>query len=157
MDLGARLFARLIRAWTTYTISFKHYIDQHGVEHISKVLNAGGKELKSVSTYDWQPRESKSFLPNKVGFVKNRRARLEDIKDPYLREGWLPEALEDGLLEAYTEQHQPVPSSTHSVGHGHFSTQDILTQIRSRLVALRKLWGPENMYRAQCLPVQTRK
>jgi hypothetical protein len=45
-------------------------------------LNAGGKELKSVSTYDWQPRESKSFLPNKVGFVKNRRARLEDIKDP---------------------------------------------------------------------------
>jgi hypothetical protein len=110
---------RTLRASSTFTVSFKHHVDQNGLEHIIRTTGVDGKEASSSTRkYDWQLREGQKTAGLGLTFVKYRRTKLEDVEDPYLREGWLPETIQDGLLESYEESRVPVAWSVRSVSLG---------------------------------------
>jgi hypothetical protein len=105
-----------LQASSTITMFYKHDVDQDGLEHMVRNARVDGKEISSSTyRYDWQLREGRKTEGLGVVFSKYRRTKLEDVDDPYLREGWLPESIQDGLLESHQESRVPVAWSIHSV------------------------------------------
>ena len=86
---------------STLYLTYKHYKDDSGVEHldIDQVLSGGVGASTEQRTLDWQERESTHSLFGPV-LGRSRRIKLEELEDDYLKNGWLPDVTEHGAIQA---------------------------------------------------------
>ena len=51
---------------------------------------------------DWTFREHDDYLFGPV-LGKSRRANVDEIENEFLREGWLPDPVQDGVINSYVK------------------------------------------------------
>lgn len=96
----------------TVYISLNHYKDADNVEHIDiDQTVAGIPGSREERTLWWKERSTDDSLFGPV-VGKSRRARLEDIENEYLTNGWLPDTIEQGLIQTYVESDTPKSGTT---------------------------------------------
>lgn len=92
----------------TITVNLKHYKDDGGVEHvdIEQFITGGIPASSEIRTLDWTPRESDDKTFGQV-IGKTRRAKAEELDVEFLKNGWTPDTLEQGLVHSYVESNTP--------------------------------------------------
>jgi len=87
---GAGWLTRKAIAYATITLHIKQYVDDKNVSHIDidQTLTGGVKGTSEARELDWVDRDHEDHLFGKVT-GKSRWVKLEDIEDPYMKEGWL--------------------------------------------------------------------
>ncbi|KAI0286924.1 hypothetical protein BGY98DRAFT_1104985 [Russula aff. rugulosa BPL654] len=55
---------------------------------------------------DWTFREHDDYLFGSV-LGKSRRANVDEIENEFLKEGWLPDTVQDGVINSYVESDTP--------------------------------------------------
>jgi hypothetical protein len=82
-----------------------------GVEHIDIDLRStfGGNREERV--FDWTERGYNDTIFGHV-LAKSRRVRVEDVEEPFLRDGWTDDTAEHGLIDTYAESDTPKSKRT---------------------------------------------
>lgn len=86
-------------AYSTVTVTLNQYTDDAGVQHLDQdQTSTGGIKNFEDRIMDWQWTEKYNWIWGNVK-GKSRYVGVDQIEDPYLREGW-----EDGdVVEGYVE------------------------------------------------------
>ncbi|KAF8525171.1 hypothetical protein BU17DRAFT_62876 [Hysterangium stoloniferum] len=99
---GVSWFVRKAIGFATITLHVKQYKDEGGVEHIDikQTLTGGIGGTEENRTLDWTER---SYSDRIFGDVvsKSRRISLDEVTDEFLKTGWIPEAVEPGVIHSY--------------------------------------------------------
>jgi hypothetical protein len=104
---GVSWFARRAIALSTITLYVRHYKGDDGVEHIDIDQTLTGIPGTSENrTLDWTFREHDDYLFGPV-LGKTRRANVDEIENEFLREGWLPDTVRDGVIHSYVKSDTP--------------------------------------------------
>ena len=113
---GVGWLTRKAIAMATVTLNITHYKDDSAVEHIDidQVLTGGIPGTSERRILDWTPREHEDHIFGSV-CGKSRRSKVESIDQPFLSNGWLPDTVEHGLIEAYAESNTPKSHMTWNV------------------------------------------
>ncbi|KAL1311635.1 hypothetical protein AAFC00_001745 [Neodothiora populina] len=103
---GVSWLVRQAIKYSTITLHVKEYVDDQDKTHIDieQVASAGSSNLEE-RMLDWAFQEKTDRV---FGHVKGRSRfiKVEDIDEPYLKQGWDQKFLDDGgneLVESYTE------------------------------------------------------
>jgi hypothetical protein len=90
------------------TLTFKHYRGDDDEEHIDINQTLGdGTSVTSVNRIlDWTEREADDRVFGPV-VSKTRRVKLEEIKNEYLKKGWLPDTAKHGAINSYVRSDTP--------------------------------------------------
>ena len=90
-------------AYSTVTVNLKQYTDPDGTQHLDQEqLSTGGIRNIENRIMDWQYTEKHNWIWGKVN-GKSRYAKLEDIEDSFLRDGWAQDCVDGQLVEGYVE------------------------------------------------------
>lgn len=79
------------------SLSIKHYKDTDGVEHIEIEQGGVGKPNIEKRILIWKESEHETLLFGSM-IVKSRRAMLNELDVPYLKEGWTTDTDEHGVI-----------------------------------------------------------
>jgi hypothetical protein len=95
------------------TLHVRHYKDNDNVEHIDieQKIAAGLPGTTENRTLDWTIRETSDFIFGPV-VGKSKRVRIDEIDNEFLRNGWLPDAVEHGVIDAYVKSDTPKSKRT---------------------------------------------
>jgi hypothetical protein len=101
---GVNLITRKAITMATVTLNVRHYKGDNNVEYIdiNPTITAGIPGTPEKRTLDWTPRENNDGVFGPV-VGKSRRMQLHEIDNEYLRNGWLPDTVEHGAINTYTE------------------------------------------------------
>ncbi|TFK77238.1 hypothetical protein BDN72DRAFT_890999 [Pluteus cervinus] len=101
---GVGWFIRKAIAIATITLYVKHYIDADGLEHIDidQTLTGGIPGTTEKRELDWTERDHKDHIFGAVK-GKDRRVKVDELEDDFLKLGWTEDSLEDGLIQSYSE------------------------------------------------------
>jgi hypothetical protein len=89
------------------TLYVRHYKGDDGVERIDIDQTLTGIPGTSENrTLDWTFREHDDYLFGPVR-GKSRRANVDEIENEFLRKGWLPDTVQDGVIDSYVESDTP--------------------------------------------------
>jgi hypothetical protein len=120
----------------TISLSVKHYKDDTGVEHIDidQTLSGGIAGTTERRILDWVYREHEDHIFGAL-LGKSRRSKWEDITEPFLRKGWLPDTKENGVIEGYVESDTPKSNRVWAVSQVYIqlSTSDLYLNCRSAM------------------------
>lgn len=95
---GVSWFIRKAIATATVYLSIRHYKDQNGVDHIDIDESLSGVPgTKDLRTLDWSEKRQKDFVFGPV-VMQSKRVNPEDIELDFLRNGWLDDANEHGII-----------------------------------------------------------
>jgi hypothetical protein len=98
---------RKIIGSATITLGIKHTTDDAGVEHIDITQTlTGGIQTEELRTLDWAEREADDRLFGHV-VARSRRSQVADMGEEWLREGWTPDTLEHGVIDALARSDTP--------------------------------------------------
>jgi hypothetical protein len=109
---GVSWFTRRAISLATITLYVRHYKDDDGIEHIDIDQKLTG--IPGTSEYrilDWTLREHEDYLFGPV-IGKSRRAKLDEIENEFLRDGWLPDTVESGVINSYVKSDTPKSSTS---------------------------------------------
>jgi len=99
-------------ALATITLYVRHYKDDSNVEHIDINQTVTGIPGTTENrTLDWTFRENNEYLFGPT-LGKSRRVRLDEIDNEFLRNGWLPDTVEHGAVNAYAKSDTPKSNTT---------------------------------------------
>ncbi|KAG1717961.1 hypothetical protein EDD22DRAFT_943997 [Suillus occidentalis] len=89
----------------TLTLVVKHYTDEGSLEHIDieQTLSGGISGTNEERTLDWEERSQNSDVFGAV-IGQSKRARVGEVDDEFLKSGWTEDAVEDGLILAWTAE-----------------------------------------------------
>ena len=88
---------------STITLYIRHYKGDDGVERIDIDQTLKGIPGTSENRIlDWTFRENDDYIFGSV-LGKSRRANVNEIEDGFLREGWLPDTVQDGVINSYVK------------------------------------------------------
>jgi len=110
---GVSWFKRKIISNSSLTLYIKHYKGEDGVERIDidQVLSGGMTGSKEERTLDWEPREKNdSTFGHVVG--RTKRMSVDEIDNEYLKQGWLPDTVDTGVIYSYVESDTPKSKTT---------------------------------------------
>ncbi|KAL0631711.1 hypothetical protein Q9L58_009425 [Maublancomyces gigas] len=104
---GVSWFTRKAIRFSTITLDIKQYRDDDGVEHIDidQTATGGIKGTTENRTLDWTEREHEDHLFGKLA-AKSRRLDIEQVEAGFLKDGFLPEAKKDGVIESFVVNHE---------------------------------------------------
>ena len=89
------------------TLYVRHYKGDDGVERIDIDQTLTGIPGTSENRIlDWTFREHDDYLFGSV-LGKSRRANVDEIENEFLKEGWLPDTVQDGVINSYVESDTP--------------------------------------------------
>ena len=122
---GVSWLTRRAIAISSLTLHINHYKDDNGVERIDidQFLSGGIQASSEKRTLDWTLREHEDRIFGSV-LGKSRRSKLEDIEEPSLNKNWLPDTIENGVVEAHAESNTAKSGLTW-----------IVSQVRERISA----------------------
>lgn len=104
---GVSWFTRRAIALSTITLYVRHYKGDDGVERIDIDQTLTGIPGTSENRIlDWTFREHDDYLFGPV-LGKSRRANVDEIENEFLREGWLPDTVRDGVINPYVKSDTP--------------------------------------------------
>ncbi len=104
---GVSWFTRRAIALSTITLYVRHYKDDDGVERIDIDQTLTGIPGTSENRIlDWTSREHEDYLFGPV-LGKSRRANVGEIENEFLREGWLPDTVQDGVINPHAKSDTP--------------------------------------------------
>jgi hypothetical protein len=100
-------------AAATATLHVRHYKDDNNVEHIDieQKIASGLPGTTENRTLDWTFRESSDFIFGPV-LGKSRRVPVDEIDNEFLRNGWMPDTVEHGVIDAYVKSDTPKSKMT---------------------------------------------
>jgi hypothetical protein len=100
-------------AAATATLHVRHYKDDNNVEHIDieQKIASGLPGTTENRTLDWTFRESSDFIFGPV-LGKSRRVPVDEIDNEFLRNGWMPDTVEHGVIDAYMKSDTPKSKRT---------------------------------------------
>lgn len=104
---GVSWFTRRAIALATITLYVRHYKGDDGVERIDidqKLTGIPGTGENRI--LDWTFREHDDYLFGAV-LGKSRRANVDEIENEFLRKGWLPDTVQDGVINSYVKSDTP--------------------------------------------------
>jgi hypothetical protein len=88
----------------TVVVTLKQYTDEKGAVHVDTfhpgVMGFEGMTEKRTLNGSFVEEDDRAFGKKKA-YLK--WVKLEDIKDPFLKKEWLPEAEETGLIASHEE------------------------------------------------------
>lgn len=100
---GVSWFTRRAIVLSTITLYVRHYKGDDGVEHIDIDQTLTGIPGTSENrTLDWTFRDHDDYLFGPV-LGKSRRANVDEIENEFLKEGWLPDTVQDGVINSYVK------------------------------------------------------
>lgn len=113
---GVGWLKRKAIALATITLNINHYKDDGGVEHIDidQILTGGIPGTTEKRSLNWTFHEHEDHVFGAI-IGKSRRSKVEDIEEPFLKEGWLPDTIEHGVIESYVESDTPKSNTTWNV------------------------------------------
>ena len=90
------------------TLRVRHYKGDDGVERIDidQLLTGRIPGSSENRILDWTFREQDDNLFGPV-LGKVRRANLDEIENEFLRKGWLPDTVRDGVINSYVKSDTP--------------------------------------------------
>ncbi|KAF8898893.1 hypothetical protein BD779DRAFT_1666654 [Infundibulicybe gibba] len=110
---GVGWFKRKVISTATVTLHAKHYKDDAGIEHIDidQTITGGIPGTTEKRTLTWVERENEDHL---FGAVKGRtrRIKVEELDEPYLKEGWTEDTIKYGVVQSYVESDTPKSGTT---------------------------------------------
>lgn len=97
----------------TITLYVRHSKDDDGIEHIDidQALTGGIPGTSENRILDWTFREHADYLFGPV-VGKSRRVKVDEIENKFLREGWLPDTVENGAINSYVKSDTPKSNTT---------------------------------------------
>jgi hypothetical protein len=100
-------------AAATATLHVRHYKDDDNVEHIDieQKIASGLPGTTENRTLDWTFRGSSDFIFGPV-LGKSRRVPVDEIDNEFLRNGWMPDTVEHGVIDAYVKSDTPKSKRT---------------------------------------------
>ena len=100
---GVSWINRTAISYGTITLYVKHHKDENGIEHVvSEQTLTGIPGTTEKRTLDSEVREHYDYVFGAV-VGKSRRRKVEDIEDDFLRGGWLPDTIKDGVIASWIE------------------------------------------------------
>ncbi|KAH9975628.1 hypothetical protein BJV74DRAFT_862591 [Russula compacta] len=101
---GINWINRTAISYATITLSVKHYRDENGVEHIDsdQALTGGVPGTTENRILDWTPRDHYDYVFGAV-VGKSRRRKVDEIEDEFMKDGWLPDTQEHGVICSWIE------------------------------------------------------
>jgi hypothetical protein len=113
------------------TLYVRHHKGDDGVERIDIDQTLTGIPGTSENRIlDWTFREHDDYLFGPV-VGKSRRANVEEIENEFLREGWLPDTVQDGVINSYVESDTP---KSHTSWIAEQVRQTFLTRLSTKLL-----------------------
>ena len=104
---GVSWFRRRAIAMSIITLYVRHYKGDDGVERIDIDQTLTGIPGTSENRIlDWTFREHDDYLFGSV-LGKSRRANVDEIENEFLRKGWLPDTVRDGVINPYVKSDTP--------------------------------------------------
>jgi len=97
----------------TVTLYVKHYKDGNDVEHIDirQTITGGFEGTTENRTLDWTERENEDHVFGHVK-SKSRRANPNDFDNEWLKNGWLSDTQEHGVINSWVESDTPKSGMT---------------------------------------------
>jgi len=97
----------------TVTLHVKHYKDDDGVEHIDidQTITGGIPGTSEERTLTWQERENEDHVFGSV-IGKSRRVKVDVLAIDFLKEGWTPDTIEHGVVQAHAESNTQKSGTT---------------------------------------------
>ncbi|KAI9513039.1 hypothetical protein F5148DRAFT_1145635 [Russula earlei] len=110
---GLSWFTRRAIGLATITLYVQHYKDDDGVERIDidQRLTGGIPGTAENRILDWTFREHEDHLFGAV-LGKSRRAKLDQVENEFLKNGWLPDTEEHGVINSYVKSDTPKSGTT---------------------------------------------
>jgi len=145
---GVSWFTRRAIALSTITLYVRHYKGDDGVERIDidqKLTGIPGTSENRI--LDWTFREHDDYLFGPV-LGKSRRANVDEIENEFLREGWLPDTVQDGVINSYVKSDTP-KSNTSWIAEQTWGFEQINNE--RRYVRHVDFIGPEDEHIQACL------
>jgi hypothetical protein len=94
------------------TLYVRHYKDDDGIERIDIDQTLTGiPGTSEYRTLDWIVREHEDYLFGPI-VGRSRRVKLDEIENKFLREGWLPDTVQDGVINSYVKSDTPKSNTT---------------------------------------------
>jgi hypothetical protein len=104
---GVSWFTRRAIALSTITLYVRHYKGDDDIERIDIDQTLTGIPGTSENRIlDWKLKEHDDYLFGPV-VGKSRRANVDEIENEFLREGWLPDTVRDGVINSYVKSDTP--------------------------------------------------
>jgi len=113
---GISWFMRKAIQMSSISLSVKHYKDDAGVERIDidQTLSGGISGTSERRILDWTYREHEDHIFGAL-LGKSRRLKMKDITDPFLKNDWLPDTVEHGVIESFVESDTPKSNNVWTV------------------------------------------
>lgn len=101
---GVTWISRTAISYATVTLYANHYKDENGIEHVDtdQTLTGGVPGTTEERILDWTPRDHYDYVFGAVT-GKSRRLKVDEIEDKFLRDGWLPDTQEHGVICSWIE------------------------------------------------------
>jgi len=101
---GVTWISRTAISYATVTLYVNHYKDENGIEHIDtdQTLTGGVPGTTEKRILDWTPRGHYDYVFGAVT-GKSRRLKVDEIEDKFLKDGWLPDTQEHGVICSWIE------------------------------------------------------
>jgi hypothetical protein len=101
---GVTWISRTAISYATVTLYVNHYKDENGIEHIDtdQTLTGGVPGTSEKRILDWTPRGHYDYVFGAVT-GKSRRFKVDEIEDKFLKDGWLPDTQEHGVICSWIE------------------------------------------------------
>lgn len=104
---GIGYLIRKVIGLATVTSIIKHIKDDAGVEHLEvEQVMTGGLKVKETRTLDWTEVYTDDNVFGPI-INKARRLKVEEHDIAFLKEGWLPDTMEHGGINAHTTSDTP--------------------------------------------------
>jgi len=113
---GVGWLTRKTISLATITLNIKHYNDDNNVEHIDidQTLTGGIKGTSENRTLDWTERENSDHVFGPV-LSKSRHVSLEEVEDPFLKDGFSSDVKETGIVLSFAKSDTEKSNRTWSV------------------------------------------
>jgi hypothetical protein len=101
---GVPWISRTAISYAAITLYVNHYKDENGVEHIDsdQTLTGGFPGTTENRILDWTPRDHYDYVFGAV-VGKSRRLKVDEIEDSFLKDGWVADTREHGLVCSWIE------------------------------------------------------
>jgi hypothetical protein len=96
---GVTWFNRTAISYAAISLYVNHYKDENGVEHIDtdQRLTGGLPGTIENRILDWTPRGHHDYVFGAI-IGKSRRLKVAEIDDHFLKDGWLSDTQEHGVI-----------------------------------------------------------
>ncbi|KIY48421.1 hypothetical protein FISHEDRAFT_43316 [Fistulina hepatica ATCC 64428] len=100
---GINMIKRTLIGAATITLHLKHFKDDQGVEHIhiAQMIQGGVQGPSEIRALNWEEQEDDNMVYGTI-VGRARRVTPDEIDASYLKEGFTPDTLENGLIHTYT-------------------------------------------------------